>query len=44
MDQILWKLKGKLDLQLGFKGFFTIIFHSLKDNDRIFENGPYFFG
>lgn len=31
-----WKPKGHVDLQLGPKGFFTIIFHSLEDKDRIF--------
>jgi hypothetical protein len=38
-----WNPKGHYDLQLGSKGFFTIIFFNLEDKDQIFENGPYFF-
>jgi hypothetical protein len=38
-----WNPKGHFDLQLGSKGFFTMIFHNLEDQDRVFENGPYFF-
>jgi len=37
------KPKGHFDLQLGFKGFFTIILHNLEDINRIFDGGPYFF-
>ena len=38
-----WKPKGHYDLQLGSKGFFTIIFFNQEDRDRIMEGGPYFF-
>jgi len=38
-----WKPKGHYDLQLGAKGFFTIIFFNLEDRTRVFKNGPYFF-
>jgi len=37
-----WKPKGHIDLKLGAKGFFTAIFASLEDKERIFEEGPYF--
>jgi hypothetical protein len=38
-----WKPKGHYDLQLGSKGFFTIILHNLEDRNRIFEGRPYFY-
>ena len=38
-----WNPKGHYDLQLGSKGFFTIIFFNQEDRDRILEGGPYFF-
>ena len=38
-----WNPKGHYDLQLGSKGFFTIIFFNQEDKDRILEGGPYFF-
>jgi len=38
-----WKPKGHFDLQLGSKGFFTIIFFNMEDRNRVFEGGPYFF-
>jgi hypothetical protein len=38
-----WRPKGHYDLQLGSKGFFTIIFHNIEDRNRIFDGGPYFF-
>jgi hypothetical protein len=38
-----WKPKGHYDLQLGSKGFFTIILHNLEDRNRIFDGGPYFY-
>jgi hypothetical protein len=41
--QYWWKPKGHYDLQLGSKGFFTVIFHNLEDRNRVFEGGPYFF-
>ena len=41
--QSTWKPKGHYDLQLGAKGFFTIIFFNQEDWDRVLEGGPYFF-
>jgi hypothetical protein len=41
--QYWWKLRGHYDLQLGSKGFFTIIFHNLEDRNRVFDGGPYFY-
>jgi hypothetical protein len=41
--QYWWQPKGHYDLQLGSKGFFTIILHNLEDRNRIFDGGPYFF-
>ena len=38
-----WNPKGHYDLQLGSKGFFTIIFFNQEDRDHILEGGPYFF-
>jgi hypothetical protein len=38
-----WKSKSHFDIQLGSKGFFTIIFSRLEDKDRIMDGGPYFF-
>jgi len=38
-----WKPKGGIDLHLGSKGFFTVVFSNIEDKDRIFEGGPYFF-
>jgi hypothetical protein len=38
-----WKPKGHYNLQLGSKGFFTIILHNLEDRNRIFEGGLYFY-
>jgi hypothetical protein len=37
-----WKPKGHYDLQLGSKGFFTIILHNLEDINKIFEGGHTF--
>jgi len=37
-----WKPQGHYDLQLGAKGFFTIIFDNEVDWVRIFDTGPYF--
>jgi hypothetical protein len=31
-----------VELHLGSKGFFTIVFMNLEDRDRVFEGGPYF--
>ena len=41
--QSTWKPKGHYDIQLGAKGFFTIILFNQEDRDRILEGGPYFF-
>jgi hypothetical protein len=41
--QYWWKPKGHYELQLGSKGFFTIIFYNLEDRNRVFDGGPYFF-
>lgn len=38
-----WKPKGDIDLHLGSKGFLRVVFTNLKDKDRIFEGGPYFY-
>ena len=38
-----WKPKGEINLHLGSKGFFTVVFTSLEDKDRVFEGGPYFY-
>jgi len=40
--QLRWKPKGHIDLKLGAKGFFTLIFANLEDKERSFEEGPYF--
>jgi hypothetical protein len=37
-----WKPNGEVELHLGSKGFFTIVFINLEDRDRVFEGGPYF--
>lgn len=41
--QLKWKPKGHIDLKLGAKGFFIVIFSSLEDKEMIFENGPFFY-
>ena len=38
-----WKPKAHFDLQLGSKGFLTIIFHHMEDKARVEEGGLYFF-
>jgi hypothetical protein len=38
-----WKPKGHFDLQLGSKGFFTVIFYNLEDRERVLDGCPYFF-
>ena len=38
-----WKPKGSIDLHLGSKGFFTVVFSNIEDKDKIFEGGPYFY-
>jgi hypothetical protein len=37
-----WKPSGEVDLHLGSKGFFTVVFINLEDRDKVFEGGPYF--
>ena len=37
------KPHGTYDLELGSKGFFTVIFFNLEDRDQIFVGGPYLF-
>jgi len=37
-----WKPKGHIDLKLGAKGFFTMIFANLEEKERTFEGGLYF--
>ena len=39
----MWKPKGHYDLQMGAKGFLTIIFFNLEDRNRVLDGGPYFF-
>lgn len=36
-----WKPKGHIDLKLGAKGFFQVIFSNPEDKGRIFEGGAY---
>ena len=31
-----------MEIKLGAKGFFTVIFSNLEDKERISEGGPYF--
>jgi hypothetical protein len=31
-----------VELHLGSKGFFTVVFMNLEDRDKVFEGGPYF--
>lgn len=38
-----WKPKGEINIQLGFKGFFTVVFTNLEDKDRVFKGRPYFY-
>jgi hypothetical protein len=38
-----WKVKGRIDLELGSKGFFTTIFSDPSEREKVFEEGPYFF-
>lgn len=38
-----WQPKGHIDLKLGVKWFFSVIFSNLEDKERVFEDGPYFF-
>jgi len=38
-----WQPQGHIELKLGAKGFFTVIFFNLKDKEQVFDNGPYFY-
>lgn len=38
-----WKPTGDIDLHLGSKGFFTVVFANIEDKDRMFEGDPYFY-
>jgi hypothetical protein len=38
-----WKVKDQIDMQLGSKGFFTSVFMESGEQDKVFEEGPYFF-
>jgi hypothetical protein len=38
-----WKVEGEMDLKLGSKGFFAVIFSCSEDRDQIFEGGLYLF-
>lgn len=38
-----WKPRGDVQLHLGAKGFFIVVFANMEDKDRIFEGGPYFY-
>lgn len=38
-----WKLKGRIDLKLGSNGFFIAIFLDHSEQEKVFEEGPYFF-
>jgi len=38
-----WKPKGSIELHLGSKGFFTVVFANIEDNDIVFEEGSYFY-
>lgn len=38
-----WKPKGHTTLQLGPKGFFTVVFNCLEDRNKFLDGGPYFF-
>jgi len=38
-----WKPKGDIDLHLGSKGFFTVVFTNIEDKDMVFEGGSYFY-
>jgi hypothetical protein len=37
-----WKPNGEVELHMGLKGFFTMVFINLEDRDKVFEGGPYF--
>jgi hypothetical protein len=37
-----WKQSGEVELHLGSKGFFTLVFMNLEDMDKVFDGGLYF--
>jgi hypothetical protein len=38
-----WKFKGDMEIKLGSKGFFMVIFTCSEDRNKYFDEGPYFF-
>jgi len=40
---IIWKINGFIDLKLGSKGFFIVMFSCIEDINRVLEEGIYFF-
>lgn len=38
-----WQPKGHIELKLGPRGFFTVIFGSLEDKERVFNGSPYLY-
>jgi len=38
-----WKPKGDIDLHLGSKGFFTVVFTNIEDKDKVLEGRLYFY-
>ena len=37
-----WQPRGNIEIKLGARGFFKVIFSNLQDKGKVFENGPYF--
>jgi hypothetical protein len=37
-----WKSSGEVELHLGLKGFFIVVFMNLEERDKVFEGGAYF--
>ena len=38
-----WKPEVHVTLQLGPKGFFNVVFNCIEDQNRVLDEGPYFF-
>jgi len=38
-----WQPQGHIELKLGAQGFFMVILFNLKDREKVFDNGPYFY-
>ena len=38
-----WKPKESIELHLGSKGFFTVVFRNIEDKYRVFEGEQYFY-